>query len=286
MNANMQRDALGLLGDSPERDYARKLVLFNAFAAPELREAVSSLGLEPGMTVLDAGCGTGETLLWIQDAVSPSGLVVGIDLSAAHSIVARAAAKPPTAVIQASVSHPPLRASSFDLIWCANTIHHLRDPLAAALTLMSLLRPRGRIVFAQSSLLPELLFAWDSGLERRVTDAVRRYYQERYAISDDDLSRVRGIVGLARRAQLRNVTARTVMIERISPLAPADHDYLLEGIFRSTWGERLKPFLSPDDFMQLSELCDPRSRHFALRRPDFHYVQSLTFVTGHNAPSL
>ncbi|MGA7439828.1 MAG: hypothetical protein WBW32_17025, partial [Luteibacter sp.] len=57
--------ARGLLGDTTARDYSEKLRRFNAFAAPELCRAIASLGLKPGMRVLDAGCGTGEALAWL-----------------------------------------------------------------------------------------------------------------------------------------------------------------------------------------------------------------------------
>jgi SAM-dependent methyltransferase len=279
MNALSGRRKPGLLGDTPARDYGRKLALFNAFAAPELQQAVKTFGLLPGMSVLDAGCGTGETLRWLQDAVSPTGVVVGMDLSAAHTAAARAT-EPTAVILQGNLASPPLRPASFDLIWCANALHHLRDPLAGLITLMGLLRTLGRLVLAQSALLPELFFAWDSRLERKVNDAVRRYYQERYAISDKDFSKLRGLVGLAHRAQLRQVSARTIIIERIAPLAAADHAYLLEAIFRDTWGERLRPYLASADFDELTMLCSPDDPSFALHRPDFHYMQSLTLVTG------
>ncbi|HXI48891.1 MAG TPA: methyltransferase domain-containing protein, partial [Steroidobacteraceae bacterium] len=80
----------GLLGDTPERDYSRKLQLFNAFAEPEIRRIIAGLGLNPGMRVLDAGCGTGEALEWFLSEVTPTGTVVGVDLSAAHVAAARA----------------------------------------------------------------------------------------------------------------------------------------------------------------------------------------------------
>jgi SAM-dependent methyltransferase len=75
----------GLLGDTAARDYSHKLSLFNSFAEPELRCAIASLGVRPGMRILDAGCGTGEALRWLFDKVAPGGEVIGIDLATAHA---------------------------------------------------------------------------------------------------------------------------------------------------------------------------------------------------------
>src|ERR1700731_4589171 len=156
----------GLLGDTIARDYSRKLQLFNSFAAPELRQAIANLGLKNGMRVLDAGCGTGEALQWLSDAVAPHGTVVGIDLAAAHVSAARARASRHVLVLQADVRQPPLAPRSFDLVWSVNTINHLREPLAGVRVLAGLLCPGGRIGVGQSSLLPEMFFAWGSRLGR------------------------------------------------------------------------------------------------------------------------
>jgi SAM-dependent methyltransferase len=270
----------GLLGDTPDRDYSRKLQLFNAFAGPEIRQAIASLGLLPGMRVLDAGCGTGESLAWLQDAIEPTGTVVGIDLSAAHVSAARRYASPQNEILQCDLLRAPLMPASFDLIWCVNTINHLHDPVQGVQHLAGLLRPRGRIVLAQSSLLPDMYFAWDARLERATNEAVREYYRDRYNLEERDLAAVRSLVGVLRRARLRNVTPRTFIIERVSPVGAADEEYLLEAIFRNTWGERLRPYLSDDDFAELGRLSDPLHTQFALRRPDFHFLQSFTLVTG------
>ncbi len=267
---------VGLLGDSTQRDYSRKLHMFNSFAEAELREAIASLDLKSGMRILDAGCGTGEALPWLLNEVEPGGSVLGVDLASAHVDAARRYLAPQTLILQANLLHAPLPPASFDGIWCANTIHHLRDPLPGVKLLASLLRPGGRIALGQSSFLPDMYFAWDSRLERLTNEAVRRYYQERYALREQDLSAVRSLVGLLRRAGLRNVRARTFMIERVSPLRPSDEAYLLETIFRNTWGERLRPYLSSDDYEELRRLCDPRHSQFALRRPDFHFLQTFT----------
>jgi hypothetical protein len=79
---------------------------------------------------------------------------------------------------------------------------------------------------------------------------------------------------------LRGVTARSLLIERLHPLDAPTERYLSEAIFRDTWGERLRPYLSAEDFAVLSRLCDPQCPQFALRRPDFHFLQTLTLAVG------
>jgi SAM-dependent methyltransferase len=270
----------GLLGDTAARDYAWKLRLFNAYAAPELRQAIDSLQLQPGMRVLDAGCGTGEALGWLAEAVGNEGMVVGVDLARAHTTAARAVAPAHTLVMQANLAQLPLARASLDLVWSVNTINHLHDPVGGLQDLAALLRPGGRIALGQSSLLPDMYFAWDARLERLVNEAVRQYYRDRYRVSERDLADVRALAGRLRQAGLRHVSARTFMIERLAPLARADEDYLLEVIFRGTWGERLRPYLPTDDYEALLQLCDPEQPGYALRRPDFHFLQSFTLVVG------
>lgn len=270
----------GLLGDTAARDYSGKLSRFNAFAQSELRGLIRSLDLKSGMHVLDAGCGTGEALNWFLGEVSPSGRVVGIDLAVAHVAAARLQASPGIQVYQANLLDNHFEPASFDLVWCVNTINHLTDPVTGVNHLATLLRKGGRVAIGQSSFLPDMYFAWDARLERAVNGAVRRYYQDRYGLNEHDLRAVRGLVGILRQARLQNVTVRTVMFERISPLDAASESYLQEAIFRSTWGDRLRPYLSTDDWAQLCRLCDSQHANYALRRPDFHFLQTFTLAVG------
>jgi SAM-dependent methyltransferase len=275
----MSASARAPLDDGSHRDYSRKLRLFNLFARPEISGLIGRLGLTAGMRVLDAGCGTGESLALLQAQVAPGGFVAGIELSSAHVAAARAIGAG-TQVTQGDLMAVNLAPSGFDLIWSANTIHHLPDPLLALQRLTQWLKPRGRIALLQSSLLPEMFFAWDARLEQVTNEAVRRYYRDRYRLDERDLASVRSLVGLLRGARLCNVAARSVLIERVSPLDAASEAYLQQAIFRDTWGERIRPYLSGDDFAELTSLCDPRDPCYALHRPDFHFLQTLTLATG------
>ena len=271
---------VGLLGDTAARDYAGKLRRFNAFAAPELREAIAELSLRSGSCVLDAGCGTGEAVGWLREAMSGEGTVIGLDLAAEHVRNARAITPPTAFIVQSDMLRPPLAAGTVDFIWAVNSLNHLHDPIAGVLTLSDLLRPGGRIAVGQSALVPEMYFAWDARLEAVVHEAIRRYYRERYGRSERDLTAVRAVTGWLRQAGLQLLGVRTRMIERICPLSQADEDYLLEAVFRGTWGERLRPYLSQDDFVELTRLCNPDDERYALRRADFHFLQSLTIAVA------
>lgn len=70
---------------------ARRLLYAIAFLGRETRfrrRTVAELGLAPGDTVLDIGCGAGEDLGRLREAVGTEGAVVGVDASA--GMVARA----------------------------------------------------------------------------------------------------------------------------------------------------------------------------------------------------
>src|SRR5881392_1635535 len=61
--------------------------------APLGRRALAALAPRPGESVLDIGCGGGETALELARLVAPDGIVVGVDLSAAVLAFAQRAAK-------------------------------------------------------------------------------------------------------------------------------------------------------------------------------------------------
>lgn len=272
----------GLLGDTTHKSYVAKLDLFNRFAEPELRSIIADLALLPGDHVLDAGCGTGLMTTWLAEHV-PHGLALGLDLASDHLHHARqrlAQSPLPLNFFQANLLRLPLPVGRFDLIWSSNALNHLHEPVEGLRSLLRLLRPGGRLVLGQSAFLPDMFFAWDARLEKEVTLACRQYYRDKYGLDERDTSAVRNLFGWMQRAGLAKVQARTVVIERTTPLTPQDELYFVEGVFSGYWAHRVQPYLSEEDWHTLTALCDPRSAEFCLRRSDFHHIQTYTLVAG------
>jgi ubiquinone/menaquinone biosynthesis C-methylase UbiE len=76
------------------------------------REAVAALDLAAGAAAADVGCGPGDGLGLLADAVGPPGTVLGIDYSGgmARRAADSARASPTVSVIRADAGAPPASA--------------------------------------------------------------------------------------------------------------------------------------------------------------------------------
>jgi SAM-dependent methyltransferase len=171
--------------------------------------------------------------------------------------------------------------STFDLIWSCNTINHVSNPVDTLRGLRSALRPGGRVVLAQSGLLPEMYFAWDAPLDDAVRRACHAYYRERYGLTLADTAGVRGLVRQLRAAGFRMGRVRTINIERVQPLSAADREYFASVIFEGSWAGRLQPFLAASEWEALRHYTEASSPGYCLDRDDFHHLQTLTICEGH-----
>ena len=262
------------LADAPYRSYAGKLEQFARFIAPELRSVFAELGLAPRARVLDVGCGVGIATRMVASLLGSEAQVVGVDLSLPHLHAAGGGGT--VDFVQADAAKLCFRDATFDLVWSCNTINHLADPVAALRSMRAALRPAGRVVLAQSGFLPEMFFAWDATLDDAVRRACHGYYRERYGLKIEDTARIRGLVGLLQRAGLRVGRVHTLVVERTQPLTESDRAYFEETMFRGTWGERLRPFLTDGEWQALCHNTGPASADYCLDREDFHHIQTLT----------
>lgn len=94
------------------------------------------VGSQPGLSVLEVGCGTGH---WLA-AVESQARVAGVDPSLPMLERARASA-PAALLVQGRAEALPWRAGSFDRLFCVNALHHFTDPAAFFHEARRVLRP-------------------------------------------------------------------------------------------------------------------------------------------------
>src|SRR6478672_3849252 len=142
--------------DSSDDDLRRLLSLSESFAE-HARRALRRVGVGPGWTVIDCGCGPIGGLAILAEMVGPAGRVVGVDFSEpavqrARSVVA--ALELGNVELFAGDIHelgPAAVGGPFDLAYARLFLMHQPDPVRTLSHIASLLRPGGWVV-AQEAL--------------------------------------------------------------------------------------------------------------------------------------
>ena len=108
---------------------------------------LSGLGLAPGWSCLDVGCGDGQVTIAMAQTAGPGGRVVGVDVDAEALELAREAAK--EAGVNAEFVHleaaRPIESGTFDLAYSRFVLSHLADPAAALRAMAAEVRPGGTV---------------------------------------------------------------------------------------------------------------------------------------------
>lgn len=149
------KDVLGYTAeywtDEGPKEYQQNSDRFEAMAAPFGEAMFEAVRLQPGERVLDIGCGYATTTIEAAERVSPSGHVVGVDISAAMLAVARqrTAAAPVENIelLEADAQVHGFESASFDAMISRFGIMFFNDPEAALGNLARALRPGGRLAF-------------------------------------------------------------------------------------------------------------------------------------------
>src|SRR6516164_6015470 len=107
------------------------------------------VGLRPGHSAIDLGCGPRGVLDMLADRVSPAGRVVGLDADPAHTAMAAefAAGRGLSGVqiITADARRTGLPPDSFDLVHARTLLVNLPQPGDVAAEMVRLARPGGRV---------------------------------------------------------------------------------------------------------------------------------------------
>jgi SAM-dependent methyltransferase len=116
------------------------------------RRLIDDARLTPGESVLDVGCGTGQTTVEIARRVGPRGRVLGVDVSRPMLEAARrrAAAQNDAATIElreGDAERMTLELAAFDVVTSRFGVMFFADPKAAFTNLRRAIKPTGRLAF-------------------------------------------------------------------------------------------------------------------------------------------
>jgi ubiquinone/menaquinone biosynthesis C-methylase UbiE len=111
------------------------------------------VGLRPGHSAIDLGCGPRGILDMLAERVAPAGRVVGLDSDPAHTAMAAefAAARGLSGVqiITADARSTGLPEGSFDVVHARTLLVNLAEPAQAAAEMIRLARPGGWVASAE-----------------------------------------------------------------------------------------------------------------------------------------
>jgi SAM-dependent methyltransferase len=122
----------------------------DAALAPVLVALMAHAAPAAGERVLDIGCGTGESVLALADAVGPAGHVTGLDISAPMLDLARtrAADRANVTLILGDAAAHSFAPAQADLLFSRFGVMFFGDPVAAFANMHAGLRQGGRVAFA------------------------------------------------------------------------------------------------------------------------------------------
>jgi SAM-dependent methyltransferase len=129
--------------------WAESYKLIDLQLSPLGLRAMQAIRLTEGDTVVDVGCGTGQTLLQLADIVGSSGHVTGVDIAAPLLDVAaqRTRSIEQIDLLEADAQNVPLQTASADAIFSRFGIMSFADPITAFTNFRRILKPSGTLAF-------------------------------------------------------------------------------------------------------------------------------------------
>ena len=178
------------------------------------------------MSVLDAGCGTGDDVREISAIVGPTGRVVGVDSSAAMIAYANAQSGGPNASFScASVEALPFADGSFDVVRAERVLQHIASPDRAVAELHRVARTNGSVLTLDQDWETLMISGAEVTLTRRIVRSFVDHLASGWAGRDAR--------GLFRRAGFASITSIPFVAVQTLPIAfdsflSAAIDYALE----------------------------------------------------------
>ncbi|CAN5204260.1 class I SAM-dependent methyltransferase [soil metagenome] len=127
-----------------------RLGLINQVYGPSTEAIFRKIELEPGLRVVEIGCGSGNMTCWLAEQVGPGGKVVGIDFNADSLEQARqqAAARKLTNIEfqTGDINALALPAGTFDIAYCRCVLMHQKNPEVGLGQMAKVVRSGGTVL--------------------------------------------------------------------------------------------------------------------------------------------
>jgi ubiquinone/menaquinone biosynthesis C-methylase UbiE len=252
-------------------DYDKQLSNFHRSFEHELQAIVNGLPLSPNMHVLDLACGDGFYTRRIAERLGPDGAITGVDINRAYLSEAGEEASCQSGraeidFVAASFDRLPFRDGAFDLVWCAQSLFTLPDPVAAIRHMVRVVRHGGIIAVLENDTLHEVCLPWPVYLELPLRAAELQFFLEESQNSSKYYVG-RRLPNVLAEAGLEPLGLTTHAFDRQAPLDKAEKA-LLRGYLKTVM-TRVSPHLELELLQELHQLVDPGSPANMLEQPQF-----------------
>ena len=267
-------------------EYDAQLSDFHRAFESELEEILDALPLEPDMNVLDVACGDGFYTRRIAERLGSGGSITGVDLNAAYLSEARREAAGNTGratidFVAASFDRMPFPDDTFDLVWCAQSLHSLPEPGLVLGHLARVLRPGGILAVLENDTMHQVFLPWPVSLElplraaelqalTKKTPNPSKYYGGR---------RLPAVIAAAGLLPLKMATR---VVDRQAPFEQAE-ERLLQS-YLDEIASRVAPYLDASLLRELRDLVDPKSPLHMLRQPYLTMTWMNVLALGRKRP--
>ncbi|MFF6784316.1 methyltransferase domain-containing protein [Streptomyces sp. NPDC012510] len=167
---------------------------------------LEGFGLGSGWRCWEVGAGGTSVVSWLAKKVGPTGKVVATDTDISWAVPS--VTRPPVEALahQAGVDQPP--GENFDLVHARLALVHAPDPERALLSMISAVRPGGRLLVEEAdSALQPLACPEESAPEHHLANRLRQAVRTLLADRGIDTAYGRRLPRLLRAAGLRGVRA-------------------------------------------------------------------------------
>ena len=164
--------------NTPGTEWIKRLERPDRIPGLKIDAVIKALGLRPGNVIADIGAGTGAYTIPFAHAVAPSGKPYAVDIwpELLQYVEGKAAKEKLTVhTVLAALDDPKLPKGQVDIAFFHDVFHNTNDRQAYLRTLVSELKPDGRIAIIEQEFDDPIAQKWDKPEDRITPEQVKAW---------------------------------------------------------------------------------------------------------------